>query len=232
MVVSRVALVVLFAALAMTGCVPPVVDPLPPELAAAAITREPPESVYQVTYGSDQLTVTSTAAGGNTRIVVWPRAQAASADQIACATFRSESDAINQEGVALRTRRDGARTRVITVTKNVWAGATWTFNVHTWDTSQPGVPPPRAQFPLTSLASQPFPWRLCARVAGTVVEVSAWRITGPGQDDPVWGDPERGGSVDLGPDWAAPGQPGWYAGHLKQGHTVSYGDLVARSGAS
>jgi hypothetical protein len=220
------------AAVAAAACAPPGLDPLPPELGGAVLTRSPADSVYGVSYGPGQLTVTSTTNGGNMRMIVWPGDQAASADQVGCATWRQRSEPVNQEGIALRIRREGARTRAITVTKNVYGRIYNAFNVHVWDTDAPGVYTPKGdQFWPASMAGVPLPIRMCARVTGTVVEFVVWPVTGAVPGPPDWDDPEHSHRVDVGAEWAAPGTAGWYAGHLNQGDTVRYDGLVAHAGS-
>ncbi|MEP6624543.1 MAG: hypothetical protein ABJC79_08870, partial [Acidimicrobiia bacterium] len=72
----------------------------------------------------------------NLRMVFWPRTVGQAADQQSCATLRTESDWSDQEGAALRISRDDSGSlHAITVSKNIFFGATWIFNVHEWNSN-------------------------------------------------------------------------------------------------
>ena len=64
----------------------------------------------------------------------------------------------------------------MTVTKNIFYGAIWDFNVHIWDSSDTTSP-----FTLISDADleptmffQAYPWRLCARTLGSTLDWKVW----------------------------------------------------------
>jgi hypothetical protein len=173
--------------------------------------------------GGATYTAPTTNTGGQTRIAVTTTASPIGTDHEACVTWTAQSSWIDQEGVALRVRQAAAgATTAITVTKNVWLGAAWIFNVHVWNAS--GAYSQIATFDLESVFYPdgnlaPLPWHLCGRVAGAVVSLVAWP---DGEQRPAYGDVTHGGSVSLPPGYSAPGRPGWYVGHLLPGHAVTY----------
>jgi hypothetical protein len=227
-----------------TGPPPPGTGPLPaPTMIAeepertvdtAVLVQDDAGSAYEATLGSDRLVVTGGRVdGNNTRIALWPAGQPDSVDQLACATWRSETDKVNQQGIALRIRREPDRVRAITVTKNVSYGIISAFNIHLWDSTaaQPFDGPRGNQFWLTGLQSMSLPWRMCARVTGMVVQFAVWSLTERFSLEPDWTDPARSASLTLGPEWSAwagPGHAGWYAGHLYAGHEIVYDQLIAQ----
>ncbi len=165
----------------------------------------------------------------NLRAVVWPSSAVPTADAQSCATWRHESHWSDQEGAALRVRRDGAGAiHGVTVTKNIWDGATWLFNVHEWNSSQTpafhqlGAVDLSGVFRDANGTPVPLPWRMCARVLGTAVQVKAWPLT---HAEPSWGDPRYGGSVELDREARTSGMAGWYLGHLRARDTVDLTDL-------
>ena len=120
-------------------------------------------------------------------------------------------------------------TKAITITKNVWFDANWIFNVHVWDTSASPVATLIASFDLGSVlypggSYVPYPWSICARVIGNVVDFVVWPTGSP---QPSWGDPAYGGAVTLPPGFEDAGHAGWYAGHLQPGEHAGFQDLVA-----
>lgn len=177
----------------------------------------------------------TTNLGGNTRGLFWRSGAVATADQEVCATWASHSGDGRQEGVALRVRSSQGRTRAITVTNNVAFGARWGFNVHVMDSgsSTPYIKvggyvlddvflpdgPGTTRLP-------PHPWRMCARVVGSVVSFVVWPTT---HVEPAWDDARYGGSVTLPAGWGTAGKPGWYAGHLRPGESMVYDDLTTRA---
>ncbi len=170
----------------------------------------------------------STNTGGNTRVVLRRARDAATADGRICATWRRERQAIDQQGAALRIRRVDEGFSAITITKNVWLGAAFVFNVHVWDPSRPEPAQVIAQYDLSDVFFPsehipPLPWRMCAQVVGDVVSFKAWPL---GVATPAWGDPAYGGSVRLPPGYDARGGFGMYAGHLQPGDDTTY-DTVA-----
>ncbi len=175
----------------------------------------------------------------NLRAVFWPSHAVAARDQQSCATWASESTWRAQQGAALRVdvERSGA-IHAITVTKNVWYGATWIFNVHVWNSAtvpalrQVGVFNLERVFRGRDGLGVPLPWRLCARVVGDVLDFKVWRLPG---SEPAWGDATHGGRVSVPMDAPRSGFTGWYIGHLPAGGSASFtglGTWSLPSGAS
>ncbi len=208
-----------------------VVQPSPPLLATGVITPDRDDTLSLFAAGN---AATATAAGSNvsvnTRLAFWRRVEHPAMDEQSCGTWAAQSAAMNQEGAVLRVRElaNGVR-RGILVTKNVWLGANWLFNVHLWSTGWPHVYNHIAQFDLSAVfvrsgALVPLPWTLCARVVGDVVSFIAWPATEP---RPAWEDATHGGSVRLPAGWLAAGVPGWYIGHLRPGDSATLTNLAA-----
>jgi hypothetical protein len=128
----------------------------------------------------------------------------------------------------LRITQSGSRIRAISVTKNVFYGATWIFNFHLWDTA---LSPAFTLIGATNLQSTlvhngvvtPLPWSFCARVIGSKLEFKVWPVAEP--LEPAWGDPTHGGSVTLPAGWSAPGKAGWYIGHIQPNTTAVFTNL-------
>lgn len=167
----------------------------------------------------------------NTRIIVVPRRSPAALDVGSCARWTDALGQYAQQGVVLRARRDGGRARTIVVTKNVFFGASWQFNVTTWDTERDPylVTHGAVQLPVPFLASDqpyarlaPLPWTVCARTEGDLVRVKGWRSTDP---EPSWDDPDHTGTVRLPTEWVIRGKAGWFAGHLPAGGALSLDQL-------
>ncbi len=168
----------------------------------------------------------ATNVDGNTRMLIWPKGVDAVVDGESCAVWTGRS-AGAQQGAALRVTRAGSRIRAVTVTQNVYYGAGWIFNVHTWDTAYPdrdGNPfrfRGRIEFDW-GFASRPFPWHVCARVIGDEVELKSWTTR---EREPAWGDRDHSGRVTLPPGWRQRGQVGWYVGHLEPREHADYAEL-------
>ena len=117
-----------------------------------------------------------TNTGGNLRSLFWPDKAPVVADSQTCALWTSQSDGLVQQGAALRIRQSNTgRVRAITVTKNIFLGASWIFNFHTWDTARPGVfepfgEPKKIPALVGTGAPAPLPWQFCARIVGQVIE--------------------------------------------------------------
>jgi hypothetical protein len=168
-----------------------------------------------------------TNTGGNYRSAFWPAAAPSVVDSQSCATWLDPTLPGNtQQGAALRVSTDAAgATRAITVTKNIFYGATWIFNFHVWDTSN-------AASPYTQIGGadmwavvggKPYPWHFCARTAGTSLEMKVWTGDEP---EPTWDDTLHGAAVTLAPEWVYPGFAGWYIGHLPSGGSADFTDLA------
>ncbi len=208
-----------------------VVQPISPALASGVITPDRDDTYALFAAGN---AVTASAPGSNvslnTRVAFWRRNARVSSTEQSCATWAGQSAAVNQEGAVLRVRElaNGVR-RGILVTKNVWLGANWIFNVHVWSTGWPEVYEQIAHFNLGPAFAPfgqlvPLPWRLCARVVGNVVSFVAWPANQP---QPPWVDATHGVSVVLPEGWSAPGVAGWYIGHLRPGDSAALTNLAA-----
>lgn len=172
-------------------------------------------------------TNTSTPQGSTTRTVIWPPSTTAVTDQQSCASWTDSRGASTQQGIALRVRIDGNRFRSIVVAKNIVYGANWQLNVYTWDSGRnPYFQTHGAVSLRTPFASgntpRALPWKVCARVEGTVVRVKGWRSD---ESEPGWTNPSHTGSVTLPQSWVYAGKAGWYAGHIQPGGTIGMGAL-------
>lgn len=210
-----------------------VVQPISPTLASGVVTPDRDDTYALFAAGNS---VTASAPGSNvslnTRIAFWHRSGRVTSNEQSCATWAGQSAAVNQEGAVLRVRElaNGVR-RGILVTKNVWLGANWIFNVHVWSTGWPEVYEQIAHFDLGPVFAPngqlvPLPWRLCARVVGNVVSFIAWPAD---QLRPSWEDATHGGRVVLPEGWSAPGFAGWYIGHLRPGDSAALTNLASGS---
>lgn len=200
-------------------------------LRTAALTPDGGDR-YDVVTDGDRVAVSAPASngGGNLRVVLWRATEPASIDHSAAATFVAD-DHQQQPGLALRIDSGGSRTRAVTVTKNIWGRAYWTFNVHVMDSAAPEPFRQIGSFDLSERLrtpdglARPYPWRMRAQVIGTTVRFSVWT---PWEAPPGWDDRARGGQVVLPPGWDAPGRPGLYAGHLPAGRSLSYTSVTTR----
>lgn len=213
----------------LAACVPiedRVIQPRDPSLNARVLTYDGDDRYELSLSGTTMVARASTSnTGGNTRIAFTPAGSASRTDQQSCASWSSQAPGRDQQGAALRVvaTQDGA-TKGITVTKNIWFGATWIFNVHLWDTSQSQVFTQIAQFDLSTAFRRgdhalPLPWSICARVVGNTVSFIVWPSD---QAQPAWDNPDYGGSVTLPAGWDHPGVPGWYVGHLAAGDEARF----------
>jgi hypothetical protein len=185
---------------------------------------------YLVDSAPNRVTVSAqpTNTGGNQRIAFYPHDGPNVTDEVSCATWTAETTPVAQEGVALRVASHAPfQVRAITLTKNVYFGATWIFNFHLWNTANGE--------PFTQIGSVdlhdvlapgghvvPFPWRVCSRAVGSFVQFKVWPTSEP---EPQWGDPSHGGVVLVSSEWVYPGRAGWYTGHLPPGASVTFNDL-------
>ena len=221
------------ATLAAAILVPPVAFPtypIPSSTGLAGGGVLTPDAGDSYTYSSSTGAMDAAAlplnTSGNLRAVFWPTHGLATQDEQSCATWAAESTWQAQQGAALRVKvqHDGA-VRAVTVTKNVWFGATWIFNVHVWNSRWQRAFRQIGWFDLESTFREPsgfgaeLPWRLCARVRGTKFDFKVWRLSTPA---PHWGDPAHGGSVTLPTTAPVAGFAGWYIGHLPAGATASF----------
>ncbi len=171
----------------------------------------------------------STNTSGNLRMAFWPASARSAVDEESCATWASEGGGVAQQGVALRIRIEASgRTRLLTVTRNVWMGGYWIFNFHTWDSAQ--WPPytllgskslDRLLRPNGRLA--PLPWHVCGRAIGNRLEFKVWL---DGRPEPEYSNASHGGGVALPSGWAFQGKPGWYIGHIQPAASALFTNLA------
>lgn len=184
-------------------------------------------SVVPIGASAATITAPMTNVDSNLREVLWDETSPDVVDGGACATWQSASTPLLQQGIALRASSSPRGTRAILVTKNVFLGAPWVFNINVWDTGTTGlsvlenVDLHQVFKPVADMT--PLPWRMCARVRGDTVEFKVWPVDRP---EPMWGDPQFGGSGQLPPGWLVPGKSGWYIGHLPAGAFATYRDMA------
>lgn len=197
------------------------------EVAMTFLTRDGDDG-YAVAATDDSVRVTAAPGNqaGDTRVLLHRPTTPIVGDGESCATWGERAGDAVQVGAALRIRVAGGAVRAITVTQNIWISP-FAFNIHTWDTSRPGRPfalvgqvDLRDRFFAFGLV--PFPWRFCARAVGDRVEFKVWS---PSEREPRWGDQAHSDGVTLPPGWEAPGQVGWYVGHLSAGDHAVLSDL-------
>jgi hypothetical protein len=207
-----------------------------PDLAAGVLTPDTdhPDDVYHLDIDAGGVIRASADAantGGNTRWAFWRKADQPRVDQQICTTWVDGDIATSQQqGAALQIRKEGSRTRAITVTRHIYGGFGGQFNVHTMDSAPAGGGGPALTWfgavTIDSLADEttPYPWRLCARIIGRQVSFIVWPLSDP---QPPWGTPGAGGSATLPAGWdAASGIPGFFVGHLTAGQSVGFTDVV------
>ena len=204
----------------------PSTDPRP---AVTTLLTPDGTDIYTYASSSGQMRVGAldTNTSGNLRSVFWPADSPLVADAQSCAIWASQSSASAQQGAALRIATVNGSTRAITVTKNIVFGATWIFNVHTWDTAATPAFEPAGTISLKSElwpddVEAPLPWHVCIRAIGTNLDLKVWRAD---ETEPAWADTSHGGSVTLPDDAVYPGAAGWYIGHLLAGEQAEFSDL-------
>lgn len=204
----------------------PSTDPRPAKTALLT-----PDGTDRYTYASSsghmQVVALDANTSGNLRSAFWPADSPLVADAQSCATWASQSSGSIQQGAALRIATANGSTRAITVTKNIVFGATWIFNVHTWDTAATPAFQPAGSISLKSElwpddVEAPLPWHVCIRTIGTTLDLKAWRAD---EAEPAWGEASHGGSVTLPENAVYPGATGWYIGHLGAGTQAEFSDL-------
>jgi hypothetical protein len=178
--------------------------------------------------GSISMSAPSTNGGTNLREVFWPSSQRSSKDSQVCATWSDQSSPSVQQGVALRVVTGSGRTRALTVTKNIWGGAYWVFNVHTWDSSSSSPFTLVSQHDMSSVVwadnqAKALPWRICARVIGPSLTFKVWL---PDREtEPSWNDQTHMASTTVPSDYPGSGKTGWYVGHIPPGGSAHYTGL-------
>lgn len=182
---------------------------------------------YASSTGQMHVAALDTNTSGNLRSAFWPADSPLVADSQTCATWASQSTVGAQQGAALRIAQANGSTRAVTVTKNIFYGATWIFNVHTWDTAAEPAFQPAGSIALKSELwpdgiEAALPWHVCVRVIGTTLDLKVWRGD---ESEPAWGEISHGGSVTLPAAAVYPGATGWYIGHLGVGAQADFTDL-------
>jgi hypothetical protein len=233
----RICLVTVIAGLALIGPAPrhvigDEVDAAIPQtrryLITSVITPVGRDRFSIVPLGATGATITSpmTNVDSNLREVFWEEDAPDVADSGACATWQSASTTSLQQGLALRASSNPGGTRAILVTKNVFLGGTWVFNIDVWDTATSGLAVLKGvnlqDVFMRAGQLTPLPWRMCARARGDIVDFKVWPLD---QTEPQWGDPRFGGFTQLPPGWHLPGKTGWYIGHLPAGAFATYRDM-------
>jgi len=198
-----------------------------------ACADQPTPSCGVYTYSNPRagtvVVVAPASAAPNTREFFWSPTGPTRPDLTVCATF-VDGGGLDQQGIVLRLHRlsDG-RMSAISVTRNVWLSAFDVFNFHVWNT---GSDPNGS---LTQFASSTVPWlpvapalyplHMCARTleATNTVQFVVWTA---GQTRPEWGSAGHGGQATIPPGAPASGRGGWFAGHLRPGTRMTYGDLT------
>ena len=176
------------------------------------------------TGGGIDASAPATNASSNLREIYWPSATEESVDSQVCTVWSSESSAGVQQGLATRIVQTETSTKAVTVTKNIFFGATWLFNVHTWDTSNLGAYNQVAYFDYSNVVGKidetgntlkPVPWKTCMRVTGQTLQFKLW-VTG---SEPSWSNPTYVRSTTIPAEFVYPGRTGWYVGHIPPGGT-------------
>ncbi len=182
---------------------------------------------YASSTGQMRVAALDTNTSSNLRSAFWPADSPLVTDAQTCATWASQSVVSAQQGAALRIATVNGSTRAITVTKNIVFGATWIFNVHTWDTAASPAFQPVGSISLESELwpnglEAALPWKVCVRTIDTTLDLKVWRADEP---EPAWGETSHGGSVTLPESAVYPGATGWYIGHLSAGAQAEFTEL-------
>jgi hypothetical protein len=180
--------------------------------------------------GTISMSAPTSNKGGNLREVFWPAGQASYKDSQVCATWKDQSSPYVQQGVALRIVAGSTSTRALTVTKNIWGGAFWVFNVHTWDSSLAQPFTAIGQFSLDKVVwdtstqkARPLPWRICAKVVGASLTFKVWL---PDLEaEPRWTDATHAATTTVPSGYLGAGKTGWYVGHIPAGGSAHYNRL-------
>lgn len=178
---------------------------------------------------------------GNIREVFWQSGSVRRSDQQVCTIWDDTAQSPGsphgnrQMGLAVRiapATSDGRGLKAITLTQNVYGGATWMFWVDVWNVSDPARPDFDGvkQFDLHSIVGSgdhavPPPWHVCARVQGLTFRFKIWSAT---EVEPTWHDATRVFTATLPNGWSYPGHAGGYVGHLHSSQSASFSDLATR----
>jgi hypothetical protein len=193
-----------------------------------------PDGADSYTFSADGNGVVTAAApasnhGSNLRKVLWIKETAKSLNASSCATWRSETTSAIQQGAALRIVKGDGYTRAVTVSKNIYFGATWIINLHVWDSRKNPAFRQIGQFDLSQTlrpngTPAPLPWRLCARALGSTLEFKVWRLGV--EPEPAWDDVNHGGKATIPAKWVEPGKAGLYVGHIPAGGSATYSHVA------
>lgn len=226
-------MVLVVAALIATACQPQL-----PTSKAYPITVLTPDGRdrYQITDEGTGFIATAPTSNtsSNLRVAVLAETAPTSTDEQSCVTWNGPITGYVQPGLALRVRSDSGSNKAIMVTNNIYYDYRTAFNVHVVvSVASPmlkrvgSVSLPDAVGPDPQNQTPP-PWRMCARVIGTNVDLKVWALA-ERPTEPAWGDPQYSGTVVVPTDWVYPGRPGTYVGHLAPGQSTSFTDLAVEA---
>ncbi len=203
----------------------------PPELRVAVLTPDFTDSL-SFDAAPDRIQAIAAASNSHTnmRSVFWWSDAPVETDATSCATWTDEAGTLTQPGAALHlTEGPRGSVQAITVTKNIYFGGPWIFNIHVWD-SDTGRMDRLDSVPVRSLLVdndearvRPLPWRLCARTRGSELSFKVWPTASA---EPPWDDSRFGGTIALPADAPASGASGWYIGHMSPGTVSTFSDLT------
>jgi hypothetical protein len=193
-----------------------------------------PDGADVYTFASDANGVITASApvdngGANLRNVFWIKGAPAAVDASSCATWTNATSVRVQQGAALRIIRRSSYTRAVTVTKNIYYGATWIINLHVWDSRENPAGRAIGAFDMSDELwpdgePAPLPWRLCARAVGSTLEFKIWRPND--EPEPAWGDRAHGGAAAVPAGWVQVGKTGLYAGHIPPDGSATFADVT------
>ncbi len=197
-----------------------------------AVLTSDGDDAYGFAVASDAVTAVAVPGnrGANLREVFWSSRARVVRDTTTCATWAGATSSGVQQGLAVRIKAvKGRPTRAVTVSKNVFAGAYWGFNVHVWNSPsgpirQIGMFDLGSEFrvPGPATATRPLPWRMCARTRGDQLEFKVWPLA---DREPIWGDSRYGGALVLPSDAPPQGRSGWFVAHLPPDGRASFTEL-------
>lgn len=224
--ITRLSALAVAATLVAVACQPPV-RTMQGTYATAVITPDGADDYRLIDKGEDFVIVAPTTnVGGNLRLAVARPATPASVDQQSCVTWNGPSNGGTQPGIALRVRSLAGSTQAIMITNNVVYYNRIAFNVHlaNYDGTTSSIPQ-IGSVTLHSVGADPahpapLPWRLCARVVDTRVDIKVWQSSKVAE--PSWTDRDAVGSVRVPSTWVYAGQPGFYIAHLAPGGSTSF----------
>lgn len=225
---------VLVLVLAFAACVPVGVPTLAAGYSAASLNGQGNDAFNLTRLSGDQ--INATAAAWNTsdgpRNIYWQTNSPEAVNEQVCTTWVSQRGATAQQGMALRIREDGSRLRAVVMTKNVYLGGNWAFNLYVIDKdSATGADHGSGltTMPLEALlkvpgqnAAQPLPWRVCAKIEGDLYSFKIWRTEL--EAEPAYGDGIHGASFTLPATAQYAGKAGLYMAHMRIGDSAVFTD--------